>query len=393
MEILSPAGNLEKLKYAYAYGADAVYCAGNNFSLRSMTDNFSKSDLIKARKLSEKLGKKLYIAVNIFAHNRDILPIKRYLLFLQSLKPDALIIADPAIFGMVKELVPKINIHISTQANITSYKSAEFWYKQGATRVILARELSIQEIRMIKKKLPLLELEVFVHGAMCIAYSGRCLLSSFLNDRDANAGKCTQVCRWGFAIAEKKRKGSYYDLIEDNYGSYILNSKDLCLIDYIQKLKSIGVDSIKIEGRMKSIYYVANTTRVYKNSLQKSSKPDLLQEELNKISHRVYTDGFIKKISLDTQNYQSSSYIRDYQFIGTIIKQNSKEIFVHIRSKFVLGDTLEIIFPQIDQDIEYKVQQILDKSGKLLTLTKPNTTIKLPIQDKLPPNGIIRKKL
>nr|MBC8416534.1 U32 family peptidase [Candidatus Cloacimonadota bacterium] len=325
MELLSPAGDLHKLKYAVLYGADAVYTAGTQFGLRAKSGNLTREELKQAVEFCHNKKKNIYITVNIFAHNKDIDELLDYLQFLQSIGVDAFIISDPGIFSLAREFAPEIPIHISTQANVTSWKSAEFWFQQGAKRIILSRELSISEIKKIRKKVPGIELEMFVHGAMCISYSGRCLLSSFLNNRSANQGYCTQPCRWEYGLAEKTRPNEFFSLDEDEYGTYIMNSKDLCLVERLKEIIDAGLDSIKIEGRMKSLYYVANVTRTYKKVVKLISEnkevPDNLKEELNKVSHRHYTEGFFDSFdSATTQFYDSSTYIRDYQFIGEIIK-------------------------------------------------------------------------
>ena len=305
MELLSPAGSLQKLKYALHYGADAVYCAGKSFGLRAKAGNLSNQEILQALAICKKLNKKLYITLNIFAHNQDLSELSEFLAFLKEAKPDGVIVSDPGVFALCRQIIPEIEIHISTQANITNYQSAKFWHQQGATRVVLARELSLPEIAKIKQEVPSLELEIFVHGAMCIAYSGRCLLSAFINDRSANQGLCTQVCRWGFAISEKKHQGQWFELQEDNYGSYLLNSKDLCLLEHLHQLQEAGVESIKIEGRMKSLYYVANTTRVYREALREKADLTTLRQELDKISHRSYSQGFIAPQSQGEQNPQN----------------------------------------------------------------------------------------
>ncbi len=391
MEILSPAGNLEKLKYALQYGADAVYCAGKKFGLRAKAGNLSNQELLAAREICTKMSKKLYITLNIFAHNSDLQELPEYLIFLKELKPDGLIVSDAGIFSLCQKIAPKLPLHISTQANITNCESARFWHNQGAKRVVLARELNLDEIKKIKQEVPDLELEIFVHGAMCIAYSGRCLLSAFINERGANQGVCTQVCRWGFAISEKKHSGQWFELQEDDYGSYVLNSKDLCLLDYLQELENIGIDSVKIEGRMKSLYYVANTARAYHHALDGKNDLKFFHEELDKISHREYSTGFIT--SHGEQYYKSSAYIRNYQFIGTILSQESDLLKIDIKAKFEIGETIELIFPNFEDDLRYKVQEIFDESMRPISKTDPNSTVFLKIDKKLPPFGIIRKKI
>ena len=398
MELLSPAGSFEKLKYAVYYGADAVYTAGEQFGLRAKSINLSQKELKQAVEFCHQNNVKLYIAVNIFAHNTDIAILPKYLKFLQEISVDAIIISDPAIFSLAQNYAPLIPIHISTQANVTSWKSAEFWFKLGAKRIILARELSIYEVKKIKTEIPEIELEIFAHGAMCMSYSGRCLLSSFLNSRDANRGNCSQPCRWQYSLIEESRPGEYFPIEEDSKGTYILNSKDLCLFDKLLEIIHTGINSIKIEGRMKSLYYVANVTRTYKTAitdLKNRKKPSYnLKKELDKVSHRVYTEGFFEKFdSSFSQHYESSSYIRNYQFIGKILQQKGKTIHIEVKAKFSLNDELEIIFPEIKKDIKFKVKNIRKEDDEPLNFTKPNTIVKIDLDQKIPLHGIIRKKL
>ena len=398
MELLSPAGDLHKLRYAVLYGADAVYTAGTQFGLRAKSGNLTREELKQAVEFCRNKKKKIYITVNIFAHNKDIDKLPDYLQFLQSIGVDAFIISDPGVFSLARECAPEIPIHISTQANVTSWKSAEFWFQQGAKRIILARELSISEIKKIRKKVPGIELEIFVHGAMCISYSGRCLLSSFLNNRSANQGYCTQPCRWEYGLAEKTRPNEFFSLEEDKYGSYILNSKDLCLLDKLGEIIDAGLDSIKIEGRMKSHYYVANVTRTYKSAIklifENKKVPDNLKEELNKVSHRHYTEGFFDSFdSTSTQFYESSSYIRDYQFIGEIVKTDKKSLYITIRAKFSVGDEIEIIFPDMNNDFSLKISNLYNEKGESISFTKPNTIVRVDINKEIPPFGIVRKNI
>ncbi len=398
MEILSPAGNFTKLKFALNYGADAVYAAGKSFGLRAKADNFSEDELKKATEYCHNLGKKIYITVNIYAKNVQIEKIEKYMAFLNSIQVDALIISDVGLFLVAKEFAPDVDVHVSTQANVTSYKSAEFWYKAGAKRVILARELSIKEISEIKEKIPDLELEMFVHGAMCIAYSGRCLLSAFFNNRSANQGLCTQPCRWKYALTEETRPGQYFPIEEDENGTFILNSKDLCLYDYLQQIKDAGLDSIKIEGRMKSPYYVANVTRIYKKGLElleenKSLNP-YYKEELSKVSHRVYTSGFADGFdSNDTQHYETSAYERNYQYLGEVINIDNEFIEVDIKAKFSIGDDVDFIFPDIEDDFTVTISQIYDREGNLIEFTKPNTIIRLRLENPVKEHCLLRKKI
>ena len=398
MELLAPGGNLQKIKYAVFYGADAVYAAGKKFGLRAKSSNLTNKEFIEAVDFCHSHNRKLYITVNIFAHNADIEKLPAYLEFLQSIGVDALILSDPAIFSLARKYAPRIPIHISTQANVTSWKAAEFWQDQGAKRIILARELTISEIREFRKKLPELELEMFVHGAMCMSYSGRCLLSSYLNARSANQGFCTQPCRWEYQLIEKSRPGEHFDISEDDRGTYIMNSKDLCLIQRLPEIMETGLNSIKIEGRMKSLYYVANSTRIYKEAIRLSENyekiPTQLVNELDKISHRYYSEAFFDRFdSTATQYHGSSAYIRKYQFIGEITSSSEKIATVAIRAKFKLGDEIEFVFPNRQNDFSWQVTNIFDGENNPISFTKPNTNVNLRLPKIIPDNGIIRIKL
>ncbi|MBW6516496.1 MAG: U32 family peptidase [Candidatus Cloacimonetes bacterium] len=418
MEVLAPAGDWDKLKYAVAYGADAVYTAGKQFGLRAKAGNLDNQQIKEAAEFCHSYNRRIYVTVNIFAHNNDLTELPAYINYLNEVGVDALIVSDPGVLSIVRETAPRLPIHLSTQANTTSWKAAEFWAKQGVKRIILARELTFQEIKEIIKALPQLEFEIFVHGAMCISYSGRCLLSAFLNNRSANKGLCTQPCRWKFTLLEETRPDQYFPIEEDDRGTYILNSRDLCLYEHLHEILDSGINSIKIEGRMKSLYYVANTTRVYKTALkllksgEKSSH--ILSEELEKISHRQYTTGFFTgSSSLNTQYYESSSYIRDYQYLGEILetkKQDSNrpknpdnqepEIglkpfisLINVKAKFRRGEEIEIIFPDYRQDMIFKVDEIYSSEDELLVETKPNSIVKLMTNEELPNDGILRKKI
>lgn len=396
MELLAPAGDLNKLKYAVYYGADAVYAAGTNFGLRAKSANLSKNQLIEAVEFCHKFGRKIYITVNIFAHNSDIDQLPDYLTFLQEINVDALIISDPGVFSLARKYASKTDIHISTQANVTSWSAAEFWYKLGAKRIILSRELSIDEIVEIKKKVPKIELEMFVHGAMCMSYSGRCLISAFLNNRSANRGLCTQPCRWEYNLVEKSRPKDYFKVEEDERGSYFFNSKDLNLIKRIPEIIKTGIDSIKIEGRMKSLYYVALVTRTYKSAVEQGTDivSDEIQVELEKVSHRFYSEAFFNKFdSSKTQYYGSSAYIRKFQFIGEINKIEGKSAFISIKAKFKIGDEIEFIFPNRNADFKLLVESIYNEEKESIQFTKPNTIIRLDLDKKLPKWGIVRKKI
>jgi len=396
MELLAPGGSLEKLKYAMLYGADAVYAAGKNFGLRAKSTNLSNKELEYAVNFVHDKGKKIYITVNIFAHNAQIELMPEYLKFLSTIKPDALIISDPGVFEMARQFAPNIPIHISTQANVTSWSSAKFWAKMGALRIILARELSLNEIKKMHEKVPEVELEMFVHGAMCMSYSGRCLLSAFLNGRNANLGNCSQPCRWKYHIMEEKREGEYFQITEDNYGTYILNSKDLSLIKRLKEIKDAGISSVKIEGRMKSIYYVANVVRTYRKAIDDIDLPynEKFTDELDRVSHRVYTEAFVDNFdSSDTQYHKTSSYIRKYQVLGYIKEVQDKTILLDVRAKFSLGEMVEIIYPDLNNDKSFTVKEIFDETGEEIEFTKPNTFVKVGVPFISRENGILRKKI
>lgn len=396
MEILAPAGNLEKLKYAIFYGADAVYTATSRYGLRAKAGNLTLEELKEATDFCHSLNKKIYVTVNIFAHNRHYKGLAEYVISLEEIGIDAVIVSDPGVFAVVKENT-KLAIHISTQANVVSWKSAEFWHKLGAERVIIARELTFQEITEISQQLPSLELEMFVHGAMCIAYSGRCLLSAFFNNRSANLGQCTQPCRWKYSLVEETRPNEFFPVTEDEFGTYIMNSKDLNLIYRLQQIYEAGLASIKIEGRMKSLHYVSNVTRVYRNVLNKIASgqeiPESYYQELNNISHRVYTEAFYSGFDdSDTQFYDNSAYIRDYKFIGKVINQEENLVKIQILNKFEIGDEIEIIFPDIKDDLIIKVNNIYSEDKQKITFTKPNTNAYIEYNGSLPEHGLVRKK-
>ena len=372
-ELLIPASNLEVLKVAVMFGADAVYIGGEAFGLRAKAKNFSKEDMAAGIRFAHEHGVRVHVTVNILAHNDDLEGVREYLCELKELKPDALIIADPAIFEMAKEICPDIERHVSTQANNTNYGTYNFWWKQGAKRVVSARELSLKEISEIRKHIPEeMEIESFIHGAMCISYSGRCLLSNFFTGRDANQGACTHPCRWKYAVVEEKRPGQYMPVYENERGTYIFNSKDLCMIEHIPEMIEAGIDSFKIEGRMKTALYVATVARTYRLAIDDYLKDPKLYEEhmpwyLDQISnctYRQFTTGFyFGKPDETSQIYDSNTYVREYTYLGIIGEETDGRYRIEQRNKFSVGETIEIMKPD-GQNIETVVRAIINEDGE-----------------------------
>ena len=402
-ELLAPAGDLERLKYALHYGADAVYIGGEVFGLRAKAKNFSLEEMKEGVEFAHRYNVKVYVTANILAHNSDIEPVKAYFNDLKKVKPDALIIADPAIFTIAKEMLPDMELHISTQANNTNYGTYNFWHSLGAKRVVSARELSISEIKDIRNHIPDdLEIETFVHGAMCISYSGRCLLSSFMAGRDANKGACTHPCRWKYAVVEESRPGQYMPVEENERGTYIFNSKDLCMIDHIPELVDAGIDSFKIEGRMKTALYVATVARTYRMAIDDYFENPKKYEEnipkyktlISQCTYRQYTTGFFfGKPDETTQIYDCNVYERDYVYLGISGEPLEDGSFViEQKNKFCVGDKIEIMKAD-GRDIEANVISITDQDGVAMESCphpKQIITIKL---DQVPEAGdILRMK-
>lgn len=357
-ELLIPAGNLNVLKCAIDYGADAVYIGGQKFGLRAKADNFSIEDMKEAVSYVHAANAKLYVTVNVFAHNDDIEGVKKYFTELKEAGLeegiDAFIISDPGIFTLAKEILPGVDVHISTQSNNTNYLTYNFWQKLGATRVVAARELSLKEIRTIKDNIPEgMEIEAFMHGAMCISYSGRCLLSSYFTGRDANKGACTHPCRWKYSIVEEKRPGEYLPVEEDDRGTYIFNSKDLCMIEYIPEMIAAGIDSFKVEGRMKTALYVAAVTRTYRQAIDDyleseelyRSRMDYYKHEIAACTFRQFTTGFyFGKTDENSQIYDNNTYIKNYTYLGIVEDITSDGlIMIHQKNKFEVGANVEIM--------------------------------------------------
>ena len=373
MELLAPAGNFEKFLTALHFGADAVYLAGNRFGLRAFAGNFSDEEMQEAVKIAHSFGKKVYITLNIIAKDEDFDGLKEYLEFLQNIKVDAVIVADIGVMEFVRKYAPKIDVHISTQANIINSYTAKFFADLGVKRLILARELSLEQIKNLRKNLPKeVEIEVFVHGAMCMAYSGRCLLSNYLTGRDSNHGECVQACRWKYYVREVSRDDEL-EVQEDEKGSYIFNSKDLNMLSHLQELKDAGVDSIKIEGRMKSSYYVATVVNAYRMALDMlPERPtEELEKELLKASHRRYTTGFY----FDEENRQfqeDSMPVQDSEFVAIAVEDaKNGKVKLEMRNKFSVGDTLEILSPKKDCfNKKVTIKEIIDSTGEKIESAK-----------------------
>ena len=403
-ELLAPAGDLEKLKTAILYGADAVYFGGEMFSLRAGAGNLSIEEMKEGIAFAHERGKRCYLTVNIFAHNEDIEPLTTYLEQIKDLGLDAFIVSDPGIVDLIQEVIPGAEIHLSTQANMTNYRTAGFWHKMGVKRLVLARELTLPEIRQIRENIPQeMEIEAFVHGAMCISYSGRCLLSNFMIERDANRGMCAHPCRWKYALVEEKRPGEYYPVEEDQRGTYILNSRDLCMIEHIPDIVNAGIMSAKIEGRMKSIFYVATVVHAYRKAIdayftdpEGYSFDQSWMTELKKVSHREFTTGFYlhQPTNLD-QNYQTSAYTREYSFVGLVKEYDEKTGFalVEQRNKMTVGEEIEIFGPDIDYFTQNITAMMDAESGEILeSAPHPQQLLKMKMDYPVKPHYILRKK-
>lgn len=371
-ELLAPAGNLEKLKTAIDFGADAVYLGGSKLNLRAFADNFDSDELKQGIDYAHERGKKVYLTLNVFPHNEDFEGIEEYLQEVNDLGVDAILVSDPGIIMTAKEVIPNMELHLSTQANNVNYKSALYWHKQGIRRIVLARELSLKEISYMREKLPeSCELEAFVHGSMCISYSGRCLLSNYMTGRDSNRGACAQPCRYKYYLTEEKRPGEYFEALQDDRGTYIMNSKDLCMIEHIPELINAGISSLKIEGRMKSSYYVATVVKAYREALDtyfenpESYKFDRkLLDDLMKPSHRVYYTGFYFG-DKNSQVYSSSSYIRDYDIVGIVKDYNDENNIATIeqRNRVFENDIVEVLRPH-QNNFKFELIDMKDKDGK-----------------------------
>ena len=372
-ELLIPASSLEVLKTAVIFGADAVYIGGEAFGLRAKAKNFSMEDMKEGIQFAHEHNVRVYVTANILAHNGDLPGVEEYFKELKEIGPDALIISDPGVFMIAKRVCPEIEIHISTQANNTNYGTYRFWHELGAKRVVSARELSMKEIKEIRSNIPDdLEIETFVHGAMCISYSGRCLLSNYFTGRDANQGACTHPCRWKYAVMEESRPGEYLPVYENERGTYIFNSKDLCMIGHIPDLIDAGIDSFKIEGRMKTALYVATVARTYRNAIDDYLKDPVLYEknmpwyldQISNCTYRQFTTGFFYgKPDSEAQIYDSNTYVKEYTYLGIVGGSNAEGLYrIEQRNKFSVGETIEIMKPNGD-NIKAKVLRIVNEEG------------------------------
>lgn len=398
IEVLAPAGNLEKLKIAYLYGADAVYIGGKGFNLRTKAGNFSLSEIKEARKISQFLNKKLYVALNVFLCNSDVEKAITYLKILNNIKVDALIIADPGIIYLAKEYAPDIPIHLSTQANTQNWAACLYWQKQGIERIILGREVSLKEINNIHQRVDV-NLEAFVHGAMCMAYSGRCILSMHMTGKSANSGNCTHPCRWKYYVIEKQRPEDAMLIEEDDFGTYIFNSKDLCMLPYLPDLIKSGVTNFKIEGRMKSIHYVATVTKIYKRAVSLiesgadfSKAMPTLMNELNRIGERDYTTGFYLGVPDSTiQQYYPKKTIDNIRFVGKVIGYGDSNLLkIEQRNKFVLGDTIEVLMPR-GENKTLIVKTIINEDNEAINeAPNPKEILYINGLDSIVPGALLR---
>ena len=403
IELLAPAGDPEKLKIALEYGADAVYFGGEDFSLRSQSGGFSEEEMRESVAYAHNMGRKCYLTLNIYAHNDDIEKIREYLERIKDIPVDAFLISDPGVMDTLKEVIPDAHIHLSTQANMTNYKAADFWKKLGVERLVLARELSLKEIKEIHKASDI-ELEAFVHGAMCISYSGRCLLSNFMSGRDANKGLCSHPCRWEYTLMEEKRPGEYFPVEEDSRGTYFMNSHDLCMIEHIPDLIESGISSLKIEGRMKTVYYVAATVRAYRIAIDSYYRDpenyrfdESLLSEVGKVSHREFTTGFFYgDPGSSAQNYSSSNYLKTYSFTGKVISYDECDGFATVeqRNKMVEGDTIEVFGPG-DNLFSQKLEEMydLETGDRITSAPHAQQMLRIKMEHPVKENYLIRKEI
>ncbi|MDF2567681.1 MAG: putative protease [Oscillospiraceae bacterium] len=398
-EVLAPVGDFERLTAAVQFGADAVYLGGSEFGMRAASANFDEKLLKDAVEYAHQNGVKVYLTCNTLPRNDEIERLPEFLKYAQSVHMDAVIASDIGVLSLVKKHTPKMEVHISTQAGIVNYVTANEFYQMGAKRVVLARELSLEEISVIRQNTPKeLDIEVFVHGAMCVSFSGRCLLSSYMTNRDANRGECAQPCRWGYHLVEEKRPNEHYPIYEDEKGTYILNAKDLCMIEYIDKLVEAGVTSLKIEGRAKSSYYVSVITNAYRNAVDEYLKdpsrfklPDWILEETLRVSHRQYSTGFFFGRPENGQYYENGGYLRNFDVIAIVDEYKDGIIECTQRNKFYQGDEVEVLEP-LSKPFSMKIDKLFDKDGKeIADAAHPLMKLKIPFGRPVKPGAIIRK--
>lgn len=412
VELIAPAGNLAKMKTAFAFGADAVYAGLPDFSLRVRINEFSNKEIVEAAEYTHKIRKKIYVTVNIFLHSAHLKKLPAHIKFLKKLKVDGIFISDPAALAVIKKNWPSAKIILSTQANCTNWQAAKYWSDQGIRRIILSRELTLDEVKEIKKKVPKLELECFIHGALCMAYSGRCFLSKYFTQRNANLGDCAQPCRWQYKVflAEENRPNDLLELVAEEHGSYILNSQDLCLIKKLAELIKVGIDAFKIEGRAKSVYYLANVVGAYRraidivddksiNKIKKKKILDFLYQELvEKLYHRGYTEGFLFKQGKLAQNITSSHAIPNWEFCGQVKKCEKEEdvykIFITVHNTIKVGDQIEVIIPPYDI-IKMRINKMWNKKNKQIGEIHGGSgdVINIVYQEKIVPYSVIRRKI
>lgn len=391
-ELLAPAGSLEKLKVAFLYGADAVYVGGKNFSLRQYADNFTAEELAEGIDYAHERQKKVYVAVNIFAKNADFPEAEKYFKFLERIGADAVLITDPGLIALCKKTAPGLEIHLSTQANTLNKYAVRFWAEQGVKRVVLARELGYEEIKEIAEYNPDVEIECFVHGAMCVSYSGRCLLSNYLSERNANRGECVQACRWRYELTAYGRDGDKLELTEDEHGAYILNSRDLNLLKELNKLSEAGVKSFKIEGRMKTVYYLATVVNAYRRAMD-GGDINVSEAELTKINHRAYTKAYFYGENDKTLNYDEGQEQGEYEFAAWVIGYDDGTALVEMRNRFAVGDELEVLSPGDSFLKKFVVGNMTDEDNVPVTDAKlVQQRLKIAVPFSLYAGDILRKK-
>ena len=402
-ELLIPAGSLDVLKTAVIYGADAVYLGGEAFGLRAKAKNFTNEEIKEGIRFAHDHGVKVYITANILAHNDDLAGVEKYFEELKTIRPDALIISDPGVFAIARRVLPEMELHISTQANNTNYGTYLFWHQLGAKRVVSARELSLKEIREIREHIPEdMEIESFIHGAMCISYSGRCLLSNFFTGRDANQGACTHPCRWKYSVVEETRPGEYMPVYENERGTYIFNSKDLCMIEHVPEMIDAGIDSFKIEGRMKTALYVATVARTYRKAIDDylespekyRANMEWYKEEIGKCTYREFTTGFyFGKPTSETQIYDSNTYVKNYIYLGTVEERDGRGFAkIEQKNKFSVGETIEIMKPD-GRNISVLVRGIYTEDGESQeSAPHPKQILYIDLDGEAEQYDILRKK-